>query len=295
MGNVDDTVVSLFDGSGEENSRRIFSHMQERKKWWGRCTFSEMFGELEIIITCPDDISHAKEALKQHFRKEFDFLRETATVIETQNFIFVHGGLHANNIQNYDGYTARSFMKFDGFMDRDICFDKYVIAGHFPAVLYSGGIPKLDPSVNEQKKIISIDGGCGVKEAGQLNALIIPHINAGSDEFSNERYDDFPVRSAVTAQAESADSIYIRWTDRRLEILEKGEAISKVRHITSGRVLDMPNLYIRDFGENAHCGDYTDYCHEVHRGDKLSIIKETPFGYSVKKNGILGWYKGELE
>lgn len=293
MGNVDALRLIMFDDSSAEGCESLFNYIQYMKKYWGSCVFLDMCNELNIEIQCPHDIAFVKEHIYIRFKDELDFLRNLPTIIETQNYIFVHGGLPSESIDSFTGTDVFSYLKNDAFMEKGYEFNKYVVVGHWPVTLYSDKIASSNPIINKKQKIISIDGGCGLKRDGQLNALIIDDINSNSIAF--ESYDDFPIAYAQTSQEKSTDSINIRYTDNKITILEKGEEFSFTEHKSTGYRLCIHNDYISNFGENAECYEYTDYRIPVNIGDKLSIIKKTSKGYIVKKEGISGWYKGEIK
>ena len=115
-------------------------------------------------------------------------------------------------------------MKNDNFMSRGRRFSKWVIVGHWPVVLYRENVTGRAPDIDRESRIISIDGGCVLKDDGQLNALIIPHN--GSEDFTYTWYDPFPVRRVKSAQAAGGTSAYIRWGDNEVEILERGAEFS---------------------------------------------------------------------
>lgn len=197
------------------------------------------------------------------------------------------------DIDSLVGEDAFNVLKNDAFINKNLYFPKYVIVGHWPVTLYGDKIACSNPIVNHNQKIISIDGGCGLKRDGQLNALIIPDINSADFTFSS--YDDFPIDIAMTSQEESANSVNIRYTDNKIKILEKGDEFSYVQHITTGYCFYILNNYIYSYSENSTCDDYTDYCLPVKVGDELSVIQKTSRGYLVKKDGISGWYRGKLK
>jgi len=293
MGNVDAHRLLMLDNNSTENSVKFFEYVNKMKKIWGGCLFLDMFNELNINIHSSTDIPNAKEQISIRFKEEFDFLRRLPTIIETQNYIFVHGGLPSNDIDSFEETDVFTYLKNDAFMENGLKFNKYVVVGHWPVTLYNDKIASSNPIINKKQKIISIDGGCGLKRDGQLNALIISDID--SEDISYEFYDDFSVTIAQTPQEKSAVSINIRYTDNKITILEKGEEFSFVEHKSSGYRLWIHNDYIVSFGENAKCDDYTDYRLPVNIGDKLSIIKKTSKGYLIKKDGISGWYNGIID
>ena len=180
----------------------------------------------------------------------------------------------------------------DDFMNSEHCFDKYVVVGHWPVMLYGDKIRQANPVINRTKKIISIDGGCGINKEGQLNLLIIPEINCHVEDIQYVSYDDLPIFYALSQQKETGDSINIRWTNNEIRILERNEEFTYVVHVASDRKLWIPTSYILD---DFHCMGYTDYTLPVQIGDKLSLVEETSKGYLVKKGGVVGWYYGKLK
>lgn len=292
IGNVDAYRLKLIYELSEENVCSFYNYVQNLRQWIGTSFYEELAAECGYTINSPDDILLSKHAVIAHFENEFKFLANLPTVVETQNYIFVHGGLRKKQVSDNLDKSVFELTKFDAFAENtSYVFDKYVIAGHWPVVLYGSDIPQMNPIINRDKKIISIDGGCGVKKDGQLNLLIIPDINCPVNEISHISYDEIPAVYALENQSPSTESIYISWLNKEIRILNKGEEFSYIEHIKSGRKLNIPNDYIRNETE---CFDYTDYVLPVKKGDRLSIISKNSKGYIVKKDGIIGWYCGEL-
>lgn len=292
IGNVDAYRLKLIYGLSEENVCGFYNYILSLRKWTGTSFYEELANECGYTINSPADILLSKQAVITHFEKEFNFLGNLPTIVETQNYVFVHGGLREKQISDNLNKSVLELTKFDAFAEKTTdVFDKYVIVGHWPVVLYSSEIPQMNPVINREKKIISIDGGCGVKKDGQLNLLIIPDINSSIDEVSHISYDEIPEVYALENQNSSIDSIYISWINREIRILNKSEEFSYIEHIKSGRKLHIPNSFIRS---DTEAFDYTDYFLSVKKGDKLSIISKNSKGYIVKKDGIVGWYCGDL-
>lgn len=236
------------------------------------------------------DIDTYYKALGDMFPHEFEFLASMPQVIETDKYIFVHGGLPEGDPKTWDGWYC---MKNDDFMGQGRKFDKWVIVGHWPVMLYRQDITCANPIIDRESHIISIDGGCVLKDDGQLNALIIPR--SGSEDFTFTAYDPFPVRRVKSAQAGSKRSIYVRWGDNQVEILSRGEEFSRVRHVRTGYELDILTKYL--YGESGvvRCNDCTDYVLPLEAGDEVSIVETTSRGCLCKHDGVSGWYYGELE
>ena len=291
IGNVDAYRIKLIYGLSEENVSGFYNYILSLREWAGTSFFEELAYECGCTIKSPEDILSAKEAVIELLESEFSFLASLPTIVKTQNYIFVHGGLREKDIDNNIGKSVLELTKFDAFMvNTPHTFDKFVIVGHWPVVLYSNSVQQMNPIINRDKKIISIDGGCGVKKEGQLNLLIIPDINCCVDDITYISYDNISTVTALENQVASNDSIYISWLNREIRIISKGDEFSYVEHIQSGRKFDIPNRYLRNENE---CYDYTDYLLPVKPGDKLSLIAETSKGCIAKKDGVIGWYLGK--
>lgn len=293
IGNVDAYRLQLIDGLSEENATDFYNYILRLRKWIGSSFYEELAAECGYAINSPEDILLAKQDVIAHFQNEFQFLANLPTVVETQNYIFVHGGLREKEVLANERKGLFELTKFDAFMAKTPhVFDKYVTVGHWPVALYNTSIQQLNPIINRDKKIISIDGGCGLKKEAQLNLLIIPDIRCSVDEISYLSYDSIPTIRALDDQKGSESPLFISWINREIKILEKGEEFSYVEHLQSGRKLHIPNTYIQ---KDAECSDYTDYILPVKKGDKLSLLSKYSKGCIVKKNGVIGWYCGKYE
>lgn len=249
----------------------------------------QMCEKIGYTITMDVDVPHMRETLKAAFPEEFEFLRKMPEVIRTEHYTFVHGGLPEGDESTWDAWQC---MKFDRYMERSGPHKKWLICGHWPVVLYGDDKVCADPIINREKHIISIDGGCVLKDDGQLNALIIP--GNGSEDFTYEYYDHFPTATVLDAQKESERSWYIRWGDNKVEILRYGEEFCRCRHERSGYEMDILTKYISERPEGLFVNDCSDYQLPLSPGDTVSIVEETSRGYYVKHRGVSGWYRGRL-
>ena len=59
--------------------------------------------------------------------------------------------------------------------------------------------------------------------------------------------------------------------------------------------MDVPTDFLYEKGGQLMVNDVTDYRPAVALGDILSVVRATDRGYWVKKDGVSGWYSGELE
>lgn len=283
-----DCWSDMIDNSERKGRERLLKYMLYTR--YG--LFYEMFLREGIPLSEDTDMDEAISCLTPRYKAEWDYLRSLPTAVETPHCVFVHGGIRPGI--PLDEQRNGDCMKLDDFRGRGWSFDKWVIVGHWPVMLYIEDHVCANPIIDLDRRIISIDGGCVLKDDGQLNALIIPH--EGSEDFQTVYYDRFPLRRAKNAQEPSKRSYYIRWGDSAVEVVGPGAEFSRCRHIRTGYEMDILTKYLfTDSDGGVHTNDCSDYALEVHPGDALGIIEETSRGYYVKNNGTSGWYYGELE
>lgn len=295
-GNVDFWRVNAIRTLSSENADRFIASVLNLRLWKGTSLFDEMASELGIPLNTAEDAINAKEAILSAFSEEISLLENAPTVLSCGSYIFVHGGLRSSVLSENVGIDAWSLLKYDSFLTSAPSFDRYVVVGHWPVTIYNDKIANADPVVCEEKRIISIDGGCGLKTDGQLNLYVIPDIYSDSAEYNyNVRYDTFPQIRALDMQKSSEASLNIHWGDTDIILIEKGDEFSLVEHASTGYRLRMYNEYIYGFEKNTTCNDYTDAVLEVNEGDVLSLIYKTNEGCIVKNKGRTGWYYGKFE
>lgn len=287
-GNCDHLAVDLIDG-GQDLGRDFYQFYLSA--WKERALICQMAHETGESVGGPEDLPRLRAVLKERFAPELGFLRALPTILTAPGYVFVHGGVPS--YEHMEELDAWACMKNDDFMNQGHAFPEYCVVGHWPVTLYRTDCPCCEPIVDRERKIVSIDGGCVLKDDGQLNALVLPGPHCR--DFSWYSYDDCPVRRALDTQARSTDHVMIRWTDHDVEVLERGEEFSLCRHLRTGRVVSILTKYLKHSGERDWCLDSTDYRLEVRPGDLLRVVEETSRGALVKKNGVTGWYYGRME
>lgn len=259
--------------------------------WWKDTGFFwQLANRVGVPLRCPGNLPTLREAIARHYAAELNFLRAMPTVIETQHYIFVHGGIpREERLEELENFPL---LKNDNFLGQGLSFQKWVVVGHWPVTLYRTDIARADPLVERERHIISIDGGCVLKTDGQLNVLIIP--DRDSENFSWVSYDGFPTATALDDQQASENPLNIRWSERWVEILEPGEEFTLCRHLTTGREVRILTSYLYETPDGTACEDSTDYALPVKAGDTLRVVRQVTGGALVKKDGVTGWYWGRF-
>ena len=251
----------------------------------------ELLGEIGLRLTDELDTKTVFPLLRQRFHKELAFLEKCPAILETENMIFVHGGIPHENLDELKTEERHQFLKWDRFLASGLRFYKTVVVGHWPVTLYSPSFPNAAPLYRKEQNILSIDGGCGIKKEGQINLLIFP--SPASETYDLLTWDALPTVRAVDAQAESSDFGYIRWGDDEVTLLSDDGQTAKVLH--RDRVMTVPSKGLYQKDGVWHASEITDYFLPVSPGDTLSVIEETPIGLYAKKGSVTGWYKGRYE
>lgn len=277
---------AVFEMTPEE-AEQTLSYIRYRKRGliWDMCAEAGADpAELE-------DFFDIKELLREKYAREWRFLSGLPHAIETDRFIFAHAGMDPS-LKPEDN-PVETLEHTDALMEKGYSFEKWLIVGHWPVMLYWENIVSANPIIDREHRIISIDGGCVLKDDGQLNCLIIPDAN--SEDFSFEAYDCFPVKKVKHTQRGGERSYYIRWGDSRVQVLERGGEFSLCRHVRTGYTMKILTKYLFSDGEYTDCNDCTDHVLPLQEGDEVSVVEITSEGYFVKHDGVSGWYFGELE
>ena len=294
-GNVEEHRLEILcdTTAGSEECFREFIRWQ--KKHWGRGLLLDMLAELDISATelTLEDTPACRKRMWEHFAPEIAFLRQLPTILEMDDYLFVHGGIPTDDLESLTETDRHTWLKNDCFLEKGYRFSRCVVTGHWPVSLYRHEEADLRPIFEYERRIICMDGGCGLKEVGQLNALVFPDKNAAMEEIRWEYYDSFPVVTALDGQEGKQKTLYIQYFDSRVDRLEEREGMVRCRHLSSDRTLWVPSTFLYlDDDKKWHVDDYCDAQLEVKTGDRISVVFRNAAGCYGKINGVLGWYYG---
>lgn len=260
------------------------------KAWWGSSILGEMMEEMGLDLEKDGERPGLFQEIRSHFEKELQFLRQLPTLLETEHFHFVHGGLPHERLEEMDGENPFALLKNDDFMGQGLAFQKWVTVGHWPVALYNPDILQHGPVMDEKRKILSIDGGCGVRGDGQLNLVI---TDWEGKDFRHLSATDKPKIRALDGQLPSAKSRNIRWHDPVVELVRKEEKWATVRH--RGYEMKIPIHFLQGDEKEWRCYNLTDYRLPVSAGDEMDLIFEHDGVAYCKKKDVCGWYEGRYQ
>ncbi len=294
-GNVEAHRLEILCDTTEGSEARFCEVIYEQQKRWQCGLLIDMLAELGISVEhlTIGNADDCRRRLWEHYAPEIHFLRNLPTILEMDAYLFVHGGIPTDNLESLKETDRHDWLKNDGFWEKGYRFSKCVVTGHWPVSLYRHEEADLKPLFDYDRRIISMDGGCGLKSMGQLNALIFPDKNAAMEEIKWDCYDGFPVVTALDGQEGKPLSLYIQYFDSQVDILEEQGNMTLCRHLSSGRTFFAPSGFLYQANDETwHVDDYSDAMLEVKPGDKISVVCRGAVGCYGKINGVLGWYYG---
>ena len=291
MGNMDVFTLSRLLSDDPEKRHSLFELAPKMISWWGGCLLMEMCGELGIPFQTGMDEAGTVREIRRHFDKELSFLTRLPTILDTPRMTFVHGGLPHLDFQEFVGKDSNPYLKCDDFLSKGLSFPKYLTVGHWPTVLYRDEKMDMSPLLVRERNILCLDGGCGVKQSGQLNCVIWE--DPASDRFTFLWEDELPRVKALAGQEGSPSSTYIKFHDRDVTVLRKdGPDFTLVSW--HGRTVRVPDTALdRDHPGRLNT-DYTDYILPVRAGDTMSLVRTVGGRHYVRRDSVLGWYDGPL-
>lgn len=242
----------------------------------------EFAKKMNILLDQNSNMEELCHLFYDKFRKYYDFvLNLPHCIIVNNKLCVVHGGISSlDEISN----NALDLMKNDNFYEQGFTPKLIEIVGHYPVINYEHQIPSLNPIIDLNKKIISIDGGMSVLPWSQLNMLILDNLK--NFNFSYEYIDQYQTVVVKNKESNLNHNSFNVTKKIEVSILEEDNDFFIVKYQNYRLYVLKNNLIKKDnryFVYNAfnyfHNLDESEYVSLVYKGSNLSI---------VKKNGILG-------
>lgn len=282
LGNCD----CIFDELEEDY---LYGYMQRR-----HTLVHEALGKLGKTIEDYPTQSAMAEDIRNHFGYLYDVVRDLPLMIESEDFIFVHAGLDAENYMATSRYNA---LNMPLFYQASHDAPKTVVVGHFPTSNYvEDGLMNNNIKINASKRIIDIDGGNQVKYSGQLNALLITYED-DVYHLDTTYVDAYPKREIIQDfEVTYQEPHTFTYPHFDIEVFEGDEYFTQARHIESGTEFMVKTEFIMATEDGYRLkDDYTDYFMDVTAGETVAVIDERYLGYTlIMKDGITGWVPNEV-
>lgn len=231
-----------------------------------------------------------KQSLRVLYEREIAFICALPHIIEMKNFIFAHAQILPGELE---AMKPMEVIRCDAFLDKGFSFDRYVVVGHWPVMLYHNEKRDANPIINKTRKIICMNGGISEKRDGQLNALVIP--NGDAEEFEVYFEDALSKGRILNSQVAGEFCNSICWPNNEVRPLRKTGDFVYCRQESMERDFWIPKSFLHESDGKVYSDDITDYQLRVTFEDIVSIVEETSRGFLIKKDGVTGWYYGLME
>ena len=225
--------------------------------------------------------------LMDHYQVELDFINTLPVIAFGDDLTFVHGGYSKDiDIEVDEG----KLLKFDDFNNLSDVNDGPVIVGHWPTANLRNNRNTNAPFFNDQKNIITIDGGIGVKSSGEMNALIIEKKKGERDIhfIQANHFEERVIKESYHFKIE--DRIFVNYPHFDIEIIEAGERFTKCRHIQSGKELSIFNSLLETIdGKPQVITTYINHFLNLEVGEAIELVMTYDDCALVKHGGEFGW------
>lgn len=285
MGNCEAAIISMLEE--EKYAEGLVRYLEETT--WGSLLKDTC--EAMNIQYKKSPALEVQRKLRECLKKEIEILKSLDTAVVFDQFVFVHAGVE--NRVDWENSSLSSMLEQQFFMRNGHCIkDKYVVVGHIPVSNYSDTVIDNSLLISHRERIISIDGGVGVKDICQLNALVIKKEDDGYLYFQHH-VDEFEKCEILFKCHPKFESIVkVAWPNQEIEVLQIGTSFSWCRKLSTKELVFVKNEFIYEKDGHYFCkDDYVSSMIEVHEGDRVSLVGTYGKYAYVMKDGKVGWIK----
>lgn len=233
-----------------------------------------------------------QKKIAEYLKDELVFISHLPVTLKINQFLFVHAGIEKR--KDYQKSSLSSLLEMQHFYDQGHVLDEMVIVGHLPTSNYYVDHICNDIIIDHDKKIISIDGGTGVKSVSQLNALIIECHN-GKIEYIQDYVQPLPIYWVIEDVYEPMEYVHkIGYPYFEVQILKKANQFSECYQEETHQRMLIKNEFLYQKNGRTYClDDYTDYMISVNAGEYVKLLGVyDQYAYVIYQNQI-GWIKYE--
>ena len=268
----------------DENEARFLQYIKERhfRTLIHDCIEDGGF-DLEGCLEFPI----LRQWLFDHYMEAFDYIHTRPAILFIDDLTFVHGGYSKDiDIDREEG----KLLKYDDYNNLSDINEGTVIVGHWPTANLRRHKNTNRPYFNNEKKIITIDGGVGVKTSGELNALILEN-KKGSRTIEYLQENHFTPKTIIKEFTfPQEEKYFINYPHFDIEIIEKGDLLTLCRHVESGKELSIFNALL-DTSESKPqvITTYINHFLNLSLGEEVALVMTYEDCSLVKHNGEFGW------
>lgn len=227
--------------------------------------------------------------LVDEYQDIVNYLRDLPIMVKIDNLTFVHGGTDPKFDVKKDEIK---FLKYDEYNTKGKPNAGKVIVGHWPTSNLRTTLLTNAPYFNDDKNIIFIDGGLGVKKTGELNAFVVEKSDA-HQTFNWIQENGFESRQIIKKHIfKTEELVYVNYPHYDFEVLTEGNEMTLCRHEKTGKSFSVFNgLLVRQNGRFALKMDYINRFFNIEIGETVEVCRSFEDCHLVKYNGEFGWIK----
>ena len=237
-----------------------------------------------------ETILGAQKKIREELKEELKYLSTLPVSLKLNEHLFVHAGVELR--KDYENSSLSSLLEMQQFYRQGHLLDEIVVVGHLPTSNYDNHYINNHVIIDLEKKIICIDGGVGVKQISQMNALIIESKD-GTITYSSECVQ--PLSDGIVLEDECHEERVvskIAFPHFEVEVLEEGKEFSYCRQLQTENKLYIKNEFLYERNDKLYClDDYTDALLSLKKGDIVKVIGiYSEYAYVICENKV-GWMK----
>lgn len=282
--------VFVTKGNCDVVHQYVFNNVEGIKNYMAKQPHSilnEMLKQHDRQLEHFPSLQELGEFYREYFGETLDWLDHLPVGYETDEFIVIHAGVE--NRKDWRNTSLESALYMPSFYEQGHQLDNMVIVGHWPVVNYrSETVSSNSPVIDTTKRIISLDGGNGIKKDGQLNALIIKN-----GEITCTYVDELEEKEIVQDHMDLTNRVgTVTYPNYELIEIQKESYFTLCENVKLGIQQWVKNEYI----DNVMCkGDVSTTFLSVKKEETVSIVNATCDGYTLikKSDGSVGWIPKE--
>lgn len=233
-----------------------------------------------------------QKKIADYLKEELLFISHLPITLKFNQFLCVHAGIEKRI--DYQNSSMSSMLEMQQFYNQGHLLNDMVIVGHLPTSNYYQDHICNDIIIDENKKIICIDGGTGVKAVSQLNALIIEN-HQGQIKYTKQHIQPLPIYWVIEDVYEPMEYVHkIGYPYFEVQVIKKGEQFSECYQEETHQRLMIKNEFLYTKNDKIYClDDYTDFMISALSGEYVKLIGVYDmYAYVIYKNQV-GWIKYE--
>ncbi len=262
--------------------------------------FSEIAGRILKSSTNPiseilkrdgiNYLDYSSDELYDYLNSKKEFLhklKDLSTIVYTDDFVFIHSGYDMDFTLENKG----KYLRWDRYSIESTVNEKTVVVGHMPAMNFTPDRMDTRPYFNEEKNIIFIDGGLGLKRVSELNCLI---IEKKENKISYDLMQENNFKEAVITKEivlpEDQEDVLINYPHYEVDMIEKKGQFSCCRYLENNKIF---TVFTSMIDGNTITYNYSNHVLNLKKGSIVFICYDYEDYVFVKYKNEFGWIKKE--